>query len=186
MSAMVLYEVRANGDVVERFELRNSWRGAALVWTELGKKYQHVIERHIAPKHKPDRYDFAGWGLTWKLAWRPEITDAEWFVLCSTFDRVLIPQEHLAHATDCFEKFGAEFGGHWAEVARATRVLIDEQKCGLAFNHTTVSQSHWGICGDDDSWRPYNIQRDSNHETLSPEDRADFLKPDGETAQVQL
>lgn len=175
MSAMVLYEVQANGDVVERFELRNAWRGAALVWTELGKKYRHVIARHIEPTCKKDPHDFAGWGLTWKLARRPEITDAEWFTLCATFDRVLIPQEHLAYAADCFEKFGDEFGGHWSECAQATRVLVDEKKHGLAFNHTTVSRSHWIISDDEDSCRPYNVNQDEDHWILSPGLRAEEL-----------
>lgn len=190
MSYLEIYGVEPGGDVVRIRELQNSWLGAALYWTRLGNKYLGeydvgaAIEAAVARGESANGVDPMGWERTWALQRDPRITDAEWFVLMSTFDKCVIPRKQFAHAASCFAEVGLEYPqSHFTKLAG----LIESAAClaygGVCFCWTSVSSDGWRVSVGEDESRPYNVDTDpertaensSGHWYLNQAQRAGML-----------
>lgn len=191
MSRMEIFGVKPDGEVEPKFQLKNSFLGAWLVWTELGNKYLGKFDYVAECKKRealrregkdPDKelgeYDPRGVTRSWALQRSPKLTDAEWCVLMTTFDRCIVGKEHFDYVAECFETFAKEFPSHYDKCAEAIRMLKAEGYVGYCINATSVSQSPWWVVDasqNDEDGRPYNVNTDNTHWYFDPTARAAYL-----------
>lgn len=155
MSRVELYAVREDGNIVHKRDLANSWLGAMLVWSELGKKYC-------------GGFNLLNLDPVWALQNSPELTGAEWCTLMTTFDDCVVPVAQFGLVAQCYRDFGANFPkSHYAEIANVLDSLAAEGAIGFCANQTSINCNPWWVDGDpdaeDDEGRPYNIHVDSKH-----------------------
>jgi hypothetical protein len=179
MSSMVLFTVKDNGDVVRCESLRNSWLGAALVWTKLGEKYLGKFDpenEFKKSKMSGNEFDPFGWKRTWDLQHNPKIEQQDWVVLMSTFDNIIIPRNQMLYVADHFEVFNEEFPSHFGACAHVLRQLYDEGSHGFAIQATTVSENPWWIEEEGEYGHPYNVKQGTKHWFFDPNERARLIK----------
>lgn len=187
MSRMEVYFVNSSGDVRPLAELGNSWLGAAFVWTHVGERYfgkwdfETEYDKYKASGAK-GRFDQSGWERAWTLHSDPKVAEWDWATLVSTFDKMLIPREHFEYMAKQFELFyeAHRHAGrsHYKELARILREGMPEGARGLCFNATSVGENPWWVHGEneedeneEDEGRPYNIDRDHDHQVFDPAER---------------
>jgi hypothetical protein len=175
MSYMGLLAVKPDGDVIPYMDLRNSWLGAAQVWTQLGNKY--LGEYDIAAEQKKAKesgteFDPFGWIRTWELQHSPDIEEQDWVTLMTTFDHMIVPKEHMLYVAEQLEKFAHEFPNtHYKKCAEVLRELHGKGYEGFCIYTTSTAENEWVIENEEDEERPYNIFTDDGHWFLCPEKR---------------
>lgn len=155
MSSLEIYGVRPDGDVVSFTDLRNSWRGAALVWSELGTKYlSHSKSACLIDDGASER--------VWKLVSDPRLTEAERVVLLSTFDGVWIPIGMFPLFARSCEEFARQHpDSHYATIPSVLERMRTEGFVGYCANQTSVCSNPWWIsAGEDDEGRRVNVTHD--------------------------
>ncbi len=156
MSYTEIYLVKKNGDVEHYKDIKNSWRGAMFIWTELGKFYN---------TQESFSFDFKE---TWKLYDNEKLEDFEKITLGTTFDNVIVGREKLIGVALAFDKFYEKYQG--SSLKEQATILRDiykkEEDClGVCWNHTSVNGDMWQYypaCEHEEE-RLFNINKDENN-----------------------
>lgn len=156
MSRTEMCAAGADGDFHDVAEFRNSWRGAMFVWSTLAARY--ATGETLMDMYKK----------TWALQNDPRLTDAEHYVLHTTFDNALVDREMAPTIIEALRDFGLNErgdGGSLAEQADALeKAFADPATRAVGWNQTTVNASPWFIYDEEkDEGRPYNLDRDTKH-----------------------
>ena len=156
MSYTTVMVVKKNYDVVPLVELRNSHRHGPLAWRNLGAKYFGFATCY------DDQID-----KVCALKDDPRITEPDFAVLLSTFDRFVCPREHFASIAALYDEHAAAYAdaGHFAKLgAIVRRVAADPAGyVGFGYQPTSVCDNFWVrrfARGHDVVRRPYNLARD--------------------------
>jgi hypothetical protein len=191
---MEIYGVKPDGEIEGKFELNNSWLGAARVWTKLGDfyfgewDYEKEFDKARREGREPPDPLAGPWQRTWDLQYSDKITDFEWTTLMSTMDGCIIPKEHFELVARHFREFHKKYEpSHYAKCAEAIEQLGKEGYIGYCVNATSVNQNPWWVyltteelnalpAGADDSGRPYNVNVDEKHWFYDPAQRAAAIK----------
>lgn len=102
MSYVTIFQVMANGDVLEVGEGSNNHTFAPLVWNYLGKKYGYGDDVMAYGKREDLK-------RMWKEWPSPKMTRLEHILLGATFDHVWIPRELLPELIEACELFYKEY-----------------------------------------------------------------------------
>lgn len=157
MSRMVIYRVKADGEVRRLGEASNAWGGAMLIWTALCEA------NGLGP---------IGYGANleplWSMFGKGKLSRRDEIILGMTFDRVWVKRETVPELVEAMRSFYKQYGaGKVATLLAAADVLqkwFDEHPDdrGVAFNQTSVSESLWSVyIEEEDEKRPYNIDTDT-------------------------
>jgi hypothetical protein len=168
MSAIEIYGVAKDGDVIWFDEVRNATACALHIWDELGKKY--VRPDYMALTHTE----------VWKLFGEPSRPRWLRLVLGFTFDRVWVKRENIVPLVEALRQFWQEHSkmhnwrGELVDVHPTIPGVIevleraskDEDLIGVCFNHTSVNSNPWLVRvypdgeSDEPSDRPHNMLTD--------------------------
>jgi len=144
MSSTEIYYVTQNRQVRGYVDIRNSWRGAMLVWSNLWKKYlyedqkekskltgAYVMETPFGEKDME---------LVCALFQDKNYPEYERAVLGSTFDRVILEKEHFQRFYDDILRY-AEFYPVGSLIIQAQAILKLSKKkiIGVFWNQTSVN-----------------------------------------------
>lgn len=143
-------------------DFSNSWRGAALVWGELKKRYEDDLP-------EGGRYsigDTFGWGRVWE--YEEDGGTMEWWernVLRSTYDRAVLRREYFGLMAESMEVFHRNYpGSSLLEQACALRRLYDQGATAVAWNQTNVISFLLNIYDEDaDEFIPYDLETMGDH-----------------------
>lgn len=180
MSETRLYAVQDGGDVMLYETFSNANGGAMAVWRTLAEKYLGGVSMLslLMTEMRP----------VFDLAKKGRLAPWEVVVLLTTYDRVVIPIEHVASVASAFEKFAEEHGPAHEErgfafsiPAQATalkKIAEGAEEAGwrgVCWNQMSVGDSLWEGVVDEggDGRRPYNIDRDSRGHWFWPENEQD-------------
>ncbi len=156
MSYTEIYGVKNTGEVIFVDEIKNSWRGAMHVWTNLSEKYG--IQGGM----------FDGFQQLWKLADTETLDDFENTVLKSTFDNVVVKKEFIPILLDAFREYENQYPNsslsEQAEIIEK-EILEDDEMIAVCWNQTSVNRNPWreGYDEDKDEEIPYNILKGNRH-----------------------
>ena len=163
MSYTEVFAIRENGDITKYDEAHNAFGGAMFIWMTLKEKYN------------VSQATFMNFNPLWEKCGTLE--EADNWVLASTFDNVVISKERLPSLIKGLKTFTAVHSTATlkAEIEILERALEDGAIQGVAFNHTSVNADTWTIFLPedeiiDDETRPYNINKDTGHWYLTPEE----------------
>lgn len=152
VSSLILYTVSEDGSVAPYKDFRNSWGGAALIWDYFTEKYfplkpnQKTWDRTVGM--------FADMKPIWDLQHREDLSDAEYGVLMSTFDNVMVRREDLIDLAECFDVVAADMPkylangrcNHMADQAATFReIAIDPKVLAVCWQQTTVAEDMWYV-----------------------------------------
>lgn len=170
MSYTEIYLVPQSGGVELYRELRNSWHGAILLWSHLSERYLGE-SLSLAMMRDGSRL--------WNLVKDTRLSRDERIALATTFDRVMVKQEHFRLVADAIDRMirepnSAGHWGNWPAQADALRYLALDSMCfAVAWNQTSVNDDTWTVYEegkdeeeeyeDEVDSRPYDLSRDSGH-----------------------
>lgn len=153
MSCTEVYGVpKDGGELVHLGDLRNAFRGAMWIWTELAKKYFPDDNTYTA---------IMGGNKLWGLINDERLSDTEWYAFVSTFDALIVPNELMDVVADALESFSPG-----TENLHGQAVLLRQAKKdglrGVCWNQTSVNGDPWRMRDDEDedSERYFNIDTD--------------------------
>lgn len=193
MSATILYAIERDGDVVKHTSFRNAHGGCMAIWRILAEHHLGKTGMEFAMMIS------TGYKEVFDLAKEGRLAPWEVVTLMTTYDRVVIPIEHVASVASALKKFGEEYGPAQdkrgfvfsvPEQAKALQEIADtaEEKGwrGACWNQMSVSDSLWdGVSvleknedGEEEEEvererRPYNIDNDSGPHWFWPENKQD-------------
>lgn len=163
MSYTEIFAIQENGDITKYGEAHNAFGGAMFIWVKLKEKY-NVTEAN-----------FMNFNPLWQKAGTLE--EADNWVLASTFDKVVISKEHLPTLVKHLKTFTDVYSTSTlkTEIEILQDALEDDTIQGVAFNQTDVVDDTWSIPLPedeiiDDETRPYNINKDTGHWYLTPQE----------------
>ncbi|MFA5367875.1 MAG: hypothetical protein WC333_08355 [Dehalococcoidia bacterium] len=144
MSSTEIYYVTQNRHVRGYVDIRNSWRGAMMVWSNLWKRYLYEDQKEKSkltgayvmetPFGEKDMELVCG------LFKNKEISEYERAVLGSTFDRVILEKQYFQRFYDDILKY-AEFYPVGSLIIQAQAILKLSKKkiIGVFWNQTSVN-----------------------------------------------
>jgi hypothetical protein len=159
MTSMEVLAVRSNGEVVNYDEAHNSWGGAMHIWMMLSEKYRIQV-----------RFSMTGFNELWRRI--DEMAEPDQWVMASTFDKFIVPKEHLPtlikHWKDFYDRHPTDTMAQGISILK--RASDDSEVTGICFNMTSIVDS-WRVPVDDEEGgsRSYNINQDTGHKLLTPE-----------------
>ena len=142
MSYTSLYKITPKGYIREVAEFHNSHRSAALVWSNLWKRYcEDEINKYEQVNgwspHNPANEEH--WKLVWNLWRRDDVPLPVSAVLLSTFDYVYLERDHFQRFYDDVLKYAGWFAaGTLIEQAQAILALSKQKIIGVCWNQTSV------------------------------------------------
>jgi hypothetical protein len=177
MSTTEIFAVEKSGDVVGKFDLRNSWGGAMAIWTSLST-------RHLS-LGSDGMYSMMSTGMKplFDLLKTDKLTRWEKIVLLTTSDNAIVKAENFIEVAGAMETFYESYKGlnegkvfhldKQAECLRTLHAEIEEHGWrGVCWNQTSVNaDSPWygryeELEEDGEHYEervPYNIDRDDKH-----------------------
>lgn len=179
MSSTELKVALTDGELNTAIEYRNSWGGAAMVWTALALKYGLDFYDDFRDKKRPPMGEDSGWEQVWKRhADGGKMRPWEVNVLCFTYDNCLIQGCDLKVFADSLDLFQEALQQpdtvcHLKAMATEVRKAIKEGARAVGLYATSVSEDPWvtyddhGLNEDHDDYDPecvpYNIDRGDKH-----------------------
>lgn len=165
MSYTEMYLVPQSGGVELYREFPNSWHGAMLLWSHLSEKY---LDESLSLLMMRDSKRL------WNLVKDDRLSRDERIAFATTFDRVMVKQEHFRLAANAIDRMirepnSAGHWGNWPDQADALRWLVLDPTCfAVAWNQTSVNADTWQVYeesndAEDNTTRPYDLSRDSWH-----------------------
>ncbi len=162
MSSTELYRVSSNGDAVWHCDFSNAFRGAFLIWKNLGERYisPNIIINHV------------GLERVEKLQWRDDIPVAHRIVLMSTFDTVVVHRERIPRLIRAYNDYREEdwdTGNVPLFSFELDKLFLDRDCTAICWNQTSVNSSIWTVHeykndrDDEGTFRPYNIFTGTDH-----------------------
>ena len=179
MSETRLYTVDRDGDVVEYECFKNAHGGAMSIWRALATRYLGTSGMDFM------MLMMDGMRPLFQAAKDGKLEPWEVVTLMTTYDRVVVPIEHVASVASALDKFGEQYGPsfranfHVPEQAEALKRVADEAEekgwKGVCWNQMSVSEALWdGVLDEgEDEPRPYNVNKDSNGHWFWPETKSD-------------
>ena len=167
MSYTEMYKVNSDGTVHHAAEFRNSFRGAFLVWKQMGERYLGIdAGKAIAYNESMQE--------VWNLWKSPDVPLHHRIVMMSTFDHVMVRRENLPRLIAAIEKYALSFdpGTLLQQAHKLQELAQDESVLAVCWNQTSVNCGVWWVydgSNDEDEGQPYNINRDSDHYFLFDE-----------------
>lgn len=153
----IIYKVEHSGNYYEITELPNAHASAPLIWTLISIKLFNDKNHWLQSiDHARKIWDY------WK---DKNATEAEKFVILSTFDKALIEGDQLERAAELFEKFLEEHPVHSAyannipELARYCREYKDSHLMGICYSQNNIQPNPWIL----DNKEPYNFLEETEH-----------------------
>lgn len=173
MSYTTLYKVPEQGEITSHATFHNAFRGAALVWDTLSRRYLGTqkftsLSRDMQP--------------IWNLWKANNIPLSYRIVLMSTFDNVMVKRENIPLVIEAIKEYAKEFddAGHLPEQAKKLEELFDDQECfAICWNQTSVNADAWQTaieckcCGETKDYRNYDVSQDKGHWFLFQRSRED-------------
>jgi hypothetical protein len=159
MSYTEIYRFTKKGNAIKFTEIKNAFRGAMAVWSEL--------ERRHLPKYSPiwaidttKSYsrcsDFLGGGVKeiWGLQHSDKLTKQEKICLLSTFDNVVVDKDNIPELISAFRDFGGNTS--LPEQAKEIELLYNSKQdfIAIGWNQTSVNG---------DAWCSYNLNKKKDH-----------------------
>ena len=181
MSETRLYTVGRNGDVEIYERFRNAHGGSMAIWRILAEKHLQATGMAFTMMM------MSGLKPVFDLAKKGNLAPWETVTLMTTFDKVVIPIEHVASVASALEKFTEEYGPaqeaqnfifHIPQQAEALRKVVEEAEekgwRGVCWNQMSASEALWdGIREEgEDERRPHNVDKDEGH-WYWPENKVD-------------
>jgi len=163
MSHTTIHKITEDGNMSSGIELRNAWRGAMFIWTEIGKA-------HLEEAKTPFWSALLDSESVWGLFTDERLSQMERAVLGSTFDKVMVKRENLpkfvGHLREFAQKYDAENSSSLLEQASAIEKLLEmTDTYAIAWTQTSVAGDVWWVWDDDDEDfnRYYDYTRDEGH-----------------------
>ena len=181
MSETRLYAVSRDGDVVIYERFSNAHGGAMAIWRILAEKHLQATGMAFTMMM------MSGLKPVFDLAKQGKLAPWETVTLMTTFDKVVIPMEHVASVASALEEFDRTYGPRQREQnymftipeqATALRKVVEEAEAkgwrGVCWNQMSGSEALWdGIREEgEDERRPYNVEKDEGH-WYWPENKVD-------------
>lgn len=184
MSSTVLYAAPEGGTFGRIAEFRNSWGGAARVWSALCKRWLGDDCYWLTMRGDEQQ------AKVWALAKDERLSPAERIVMAATFDRVLVRRDELPRLAEHFREFDRLYpvsgvANHLpAQAALFDRLAgpdhgLDFVPFAVGWQQTTVSENPWWTRLGEDDGRPYDLSQDEGHWFLF--DRSEITGPSIET-----
>jgi hypothetical protein len=159
MSYTTIKYVNGDGDVYDGKEFRNS-HYAPVIWKTLYDKYIPNLDSHF----------FMCDDRLWDLQYSYKLSNYEWYVFLSTFDRIIVPPELFSIVSESFSKF-VPYSKDCIDHSKGYIDFINnvydlEPTCrGICWYTTSLIEDPWYIEDDenDENDRLYNIDIDDNH-----------------------
>jgi len=160
-----------NNEANNALELRNSWLGAAWIWS-------HVFNEYVKDPNRPyDTWMIGGRDKElWNTAYNPEIPEYIRAVMASTFDYALIKQEnfdkYIGHLKEFCEHYQPQSAGpRYQELEHSSHLMswvqfIEQNRDAQAigFHATSVTENLWVSYNEEtDTEVLYNIATGDEH-----------------------
>lgn len=171
MSYTELYAAMEDGDMQSYATFKNSHGGAMMIWRALIDKYLPV---------GPGEFMFEKIKQLWETDVIDRMDEIESMVLLTTYDRVAVERADMPLLVERLRAFKKRFlvleRGHpkfvcsLGEQATAIAKAYDEGAIAVAWNQTSVNESHWEVWvpeGEDEGeTRPFNVKKDTDFSYL--------------------
>lgn len=178
MSYTEIMGVNKDGELYHIANVRNAWRGAMTVWSELAMVYLDM---------SPADFMLSEIKLEalWDLVNSKRVPKFARIVHASTFDKALVAKKNIGLLEDAFNDFDSEFnGGSLLEQMKHIKEEIENNDCiAIGWTATSVAADLWdsgrwtacALCSrdvpdydncdacDDRETLPYNINIDNDH-----------------------
>ena len=159
MSYCALVVFDGENKATRQIEFRNSWGGAALIWSSLFEKYikAHGYDHWLS---KPERL--------WALAYDPRLADVERTVLVSTFDNCILRRKDFGAFAAMLRKFSDQHASagvvnhlpSWADGLGE----LPEDATAVGWWGTSVCENPWSWYDEDlDDQVVYEITAEGKH-----------------------
>jgi hypothetical protein len=175
MSYTEIYKFKKDGNAECFAEVKNAFRGAMAIWTNVEKRY---LPKYIptwamgdTSKEYSRTSDFTGGGLkeVWALFDSDKISETDKIVLGSSFDNVVVMKEDLPKLIEAFRNFEGETSLKEQADLIENAFKNDDDLLAIAWNQTSVNGDAWesnetGLDGDGDEIHlPYNLLKHDKH-----------------------
>ena len=170
MSYTEIYTFNKEGNAEMTGEVKNAFRGAMAVWSEIDKKYLPPFKPCWAEAGKiySRASDFIGGGLreVWDLFDNPKLSESDKIVLGTTFDDVIVMRDDVPKVLEAFKAF--EGNTSLLEQAEEIKRVLNEDNdvIAIAWNQTSVNGDAWETSTMDENqeyYLPYNILTGTEH-----------------------
>jgi len=180
MSTCSIIEFR-DGLADSVISFRNSWFGAARIWTALYDTYLKNPDIEYDSWMTSVMRDPKGCVL-WQLWKRQDLPFFERIVLFSTMDAAMIRQENFSKFAGHLREFAERFPvpAHACHLKTWADYIEKSDAEAIAFHGNSMSDNHWLIYVEGEEGRPYNLNRDTNHFEIYE----DITKFDNENQQT--
>jgi hypothetical protein len=163
MSYTELFLVPERGEVYCVAEFKNAFRGAMMVWGQMGSYYLALGSLELMLQDNMQRV----WNL-WKNDCVP-LSDR--IVMGATFDRVMVRRENIPRLVNAIRDYATRFDpGHLLDQVEKLLELANDSECfAVCWNQTSVNADAWYVQTDeldkydDHIYRMYDVSRDTGH-----------------------
>lgn len=142
-------------------EIKNSWRGAMNVWSEIEKRYlpefipdyykelgcktaEDIRRRYGFTPTRTSSIDTSAMQEIWDLVNDKKLTLDERITLCTTFDKCLVKRENIQMVIDAFRNFNGDENCSLNEQADILEEFLKDENCmAVGWNQTSVNCCIW-------------------------------------------
>ena len=165
MSYTELYKVPKTGPLELYAEFHNAYRGAMLVWMNLGEHYLGEFNiMNLTP--------------VWNLAKDFHLPLSHRIVLLATFDNVMIRKENLPRFVQAVDDYSKQFdpGTLPEQCFKLGELVVDPTCYAVCWNQTSVNCDAWEVERETDVdgeplYEMYDVSHDSDHWFLFDEEQ---------------
>lgn len=178
MSYTEIYKFKKDGNAECFAEVKNAFRGAMAIWTNVEKRY---LPKYIptwamgdTSKEYSRTSDFMGGGLkeVWALFDTDKISETDKIVLGSSFDNVVVMKDDLPKLIEAFRNFQGETSLKEQADLIENAFKNDDDLLAIAWNQTSVNGDAWqsdetGLDEyGDEIYLTYNLLKHDKHWNL--------------------
>ena len=149
MSTTSIFAVKQGEAPIPLGEVRNAWRGAMYVWSDMAKRYFGLEAFPFSDDEMQSR--------VWNAGNEKPLTEAELIVLASTMDKAIAPKTTVHKLLDAFREYGSDHPdsslGDQADLISGNLSDIPDGYA-IAWIQTSVCGDRWFESWDEDSGKP--------------------------------
>jgi len=181
MSYTEIYKFKKDGNIECFAEVKNAFRGAMAIWSNVEKRYlpkfMPIWAMGDTSKYYSRVSDIMGGGIKeiWALFETTKISETDKIVLGSSFDNVVVMKEDLPKLIEAFRNFVGETSLNEQADLIEKAYNTDDDLIAIAWNQTSVNGDAWqsnetGLDEDgDEIYLPYNLLKEDKHWNLFEE-----------------